>query len=202
MRKRVGVVFIAVATVLSATAAEAQERRFGLTLGAPSAVGIVWRVSDRVAIRPDFTFAVSSGESELAAASLILGEPPSPSSTDGSSVAIGGSALFYLARWDALRTYLSPRVSFAQSTITSSSSASTGRTEGSGRGAAGLFGAEYVLGQRFGVFGEVGLSYSRTTTRHEQKIQGVSQLPGSLLSSTGKSTGVGMLNSVGVIFFF
>ena len=67
------------------------------------------------------------------------------------------SALFYLRSADALRTFVvDPRVSYSYSSITGGA---TGKTW-SGQL---FFGAEYALGRRFGVFGEAGLSYGRTT---------------------------------------
>ena len=35
----------------------AQEEKVGLTMGYPTAVGVLWQVSDLVAIRPEFTWA-------------------------------------------------------------------------------------------------------------------------------------------------
>jgi len=69
---------------------------------------------------------------------------------------VGLSALFYLRSSDALRSFVGPRVSYSYS---GGSGGVAGKTW-SGQ----LFvGAEYALGRRFGVFGEAGLSYGRTT---------------------------------------
>jgi hypothetical protein len=68
---------------------------------------------------------------------------------------IGVSGLFYLRNWDALRSYVGPRVAYGHS----SSSGGASTTTWSGQL---FFGTEYALAHRFGVFGELRVSYGRT----------------------------------------
>ena len=98
---------------------------------------------------------------------------------------VGMSALFYLQRWDALRTFVGPRVSYSHSKFGGGPATST---TWSGQG---LFGTEYTLARRFGVFGEVGLSYARTTgTRVTVTNQAIPLAPNTQWSTT---SGVGLL---------
>ena len=73
--------------------------KVGLVMGYPAAISVVWHASDQIAIRPEITFAASS--SSTTALGLDL-------ESDQFSVSPGVSALFYLAKWDAVRTYVSP----------------------------------------------------------------------------------------------
>jgi len=100
--------------------------------------GVLVPISSTTALRLDGTFSESS-----AGASQTWNE------------SVGMSALFYLGRPDALRSFVGPRVSFSNS-----SSGSAHAKTWSGQL---FFGAEYALGRRFGVFGETGLSYGRTS---------------------------------------
>src|SRR5438067_11504419 len=105
--KLTSVVLLALtAIVVVPRAARAQnEPRVGLTMGYPSSVGVIWHMTNRVAVRPEITFARTTGDSignDLPGASPI-------STSDSTGVGTGISALFYVHRWDALRTYISPR---------------------------------------------------------------------------------------------
>ena len=99
---------------------------------------------------------------------------------------VGMSALFYLRSLDALRTFVGPRVSFSHSGV-SGSSANTWSGQL-------FFGAEYALGRRFGVFGEAGVSYGRTTgTRFGAAGEGILLTPSTFWST---------LNGVGLLYRF
>ena len=50
-------------TVLPDIASAQDEPRIGVTMGYPSAVGILWRAGERIALRPEFTWAMASTES-------------------------------------------------------------------------------------------------------------------------------------------
>ena len=78
----------------------------------------------------------------------------SSSGIDVWSGTIGMSGLFYLRSWDALRSYVGPRVSYSYT----GSGANTKTWSGQF-----FFGTEYALGRRFGLFGELGPSYGRST---------------------------------------
>jgi hypothetical protein len=136
---------------LMTTPAAAQEKgAMGLTISAPSAVGVIWHVSERVAIRPEVSFSFSETDAESANLSDVSSH----------SVTLAGSALFYLGRWDSLRTYAAPRFSYSWA---GSSTGDSGRDLDASQnawGLAGSIGAQYNLGTRFAVFVEAGLMYS------------------------------------------
>jgi hypothetical protein len=75
---------------MGATGAAAQdEGKVGITMGYPAAVGIIWHVSDTVAIRPELSFSGSSSETDRA-------ENITDSESDGWTLGTGISALFYV----------------------------------------------------------------------------------------------------------
>jgi hypothetical protein len=88
---------------LALTPASAQEPGdTGITMSAPSAIGFVWHASSRVAIRPQVTFTVAETDGESSIPDL-----------DSRNVTVAGSALVYAGKWDSLRTYVSPRLSYS-----------------------------------------------------------------------------------------
>jgi hypothetical protein len=141
--------------------------KVGLTTGFPAGIGIQWHLSDKVAIRPEITFSTSS--TETATNSF-------ESEGDSWTISTHISALFYLSTDDRLRTYVSPRFTWSHASSTNQLSSallnpitgvttSESTTTGDGYGLAGSFGAQYGLGDRFVVFGELGLSYAHATTK-------------------------------------
>ena len=82
------VTLVAAVSLCPATSAFAQEKgKVGLTMGYPSAVGFIFHVTDKIAIRPEVNFASSSTEIE---SDLIS------ASSDSFTIGTGVSALFYL----------------------------------------------------------------------------------------------------------
>lgn len=144
--------------LLPSSAAAQEERRVGLTMGIPGAVGLIWQASDRVAVRPEFQFSHLTSESTSPQLGLS-------SASEGWSVSPGVSVLFYLQRWDHLRTYVSPRFSFTRSTNSFVPSGAIDAAESTNKSytGSGSFGAQYALGDRFSLFAEIGLSVTRTT---------------------------------------
>ena len=163
---------------------EPPDHRVGITMGYPTSVGVVFELSDRVWLRPEFSFSVGTSEGS---ASGISG-----TSSDVWTVGIGVSALFYLKNWDALRTYVAPRFAYTRGTTTVDS-AFGGDSDLTSEGFTlnGLFGAQYAFHPRFSVFGEVGVGYTSTETRLSPPVDGKTET-----NSFGTRTGVG------VIFFF
>jgi hypothetical protein len=150
--------------VLLPAAAGAQDKgRAGVTMGYPGTVGVLWHVSENVALRPEFQFSYTSSESSTPDLGLS-------SSSHGWSIAPGASALFYLKRFDNLRTYLSPRFTFSRSTSSfeSGSFGTAATSTNRSYGGSGSFGAQYSPGDRFSVFAEAGLGVTRTTGRSGQ----------------------------------
>lgn len=165
--------------------------KVGLVMGFPAAVGIQWHLSDKVAIRPELSFSTTSTKTTT-----------SSFDSEGDSWNIGTniSALFYLSTDDKLRTYFSPRFTWSHGSNTSELSSalinpitgvttSESTTSNNSYGAGGAFGAQYSLGDRFAVFGELGLNYAQSTTT-------------STTTST-KTTGhgFGTRTAVGIIFY-
>ena len=171
-----------------ATGAAAQDRgKVGITMGYPASVGIIWHVSDTVAIRPELSFSSSSSEASGAGSVTTV-------ESDGWTLGTGISALFYVHDYDRLRTYFSPRFTYNKIKTTNSStngifdSSSTGRA--STYGIAGNFGAEGKIADKFSAFGEVGFGYSHTTTTTTSS------------STRNKSDTWGTRAGVGAIFYF
>src|SRR5580765_1242446 len=106
----------------AASEARAQDTpRVGITMGSPAAVGVIWNVADRFALRPEMTFSGSTSDSSIGD---IVGVTTG-SSNDGFQIGAGLSALIYMGRWDALRTYVSPRFSYSRTRTSGTSTGSS-----------------------------------------------------------------------------
>ena len=159
------------------------ERRVGVVAAHPASFGVLWQVTDGFALRGDGSFDWSTFES---ASTITLGltlpfGPGSSTTTTFRSeasnrdVAFGISALIDLHRRDQLRVYAAPRVAlgFSRTTVTTTqdppsaldrimapeTTTRTSRTPAFDL----MFGASTRIGERFGVFGEIGAGYSRTS---------------------------------------
>lgn len=155
--------------------------RVGLTAGYPGDVGVLWHASDSIAIRPSFTFTHSSGDSASGGAS------------SGWASGVGVSALFYVKKYDNVRTYVSPQFTWSHGSTALQSTAfttvgitSTNTTTGGG----GAFGAQYTPSAHFAVYGEAGVAFSHQKT----SLSGPNTF-----SSTGNSWGT--FAGVGVVFY-
>jgi len=183
IRRTLGLGSLLVALV-PALAAGQETRTVGITMGYPAALGVLWHVSDKVAIRPELTF---GGTSTTTTSSSFDNEG------NGWTVGTGVSAIFYLGSpADKLRTYVAPRFTYAHMSSTvklSSVTNSSTTTTGNGVGGFGLFGAQYAVGDRFTVFGEVafGLTHSSTTS--------------SLLPTKGSGNSWGIHSGAGIVFY-
>ncbi len=195
---RVRVLLGVVMLVLAARSAAAQAAGdVGVTMGYPGAVGVVWHVTDGIAIRPDIALTRSTSESTTSASGVFSGSGLSSTSTsEGWGTSVGVSVLFNVRTIDRLRLYLAPRVAYARSTAdneTGLSGALTGFTaKTTGVLASGSFGSQFNLHDRFAVFGELGLQYTTQTT--------TSDFPGSRTEADG--TTFGLRSAVGVTFYF
>jgi hypothetical protein len=144
--------------------ASAQERgAVGVTMGYPSSVGLIWHVAERLALRPEVSLAKSGTETP---GTRLNG------SGSASTVGVGISALLYVGKWDALRTYVAPRfvysrrsgrtevsgesLSLTPSGVTTTITQTITESTTTSKSAMGLFGATYSLHPHFSVFGEVG----------------------------------------------
>jgi hypothetical protein len=193
---------------LLAGSASAQEMpRVGLVLGYPPQAAVLLTLSDRVSVRPEITWSRSTFEATTTVITFGAGIP-APITTsrlttsDATAVGIGVSGLFYLSSRDGLRTYVAPRVGYTRTRSTNDLGGvaldlrETGpvTTVASSYGAAGSVGAQYTLGSRFAVFGELGVGYSRS---------GRPSSSAPLISDDNvTSTSTAVRSSAGVILFF
>jgi hypothetical protein len=145
---------------VSAGTAQAQEPGdTGLTISVPSAIGMIWHASDRLAIRPDFGFGFNGSD----------GEGVGPDSS-AKNFTVGLSALLYTHRWEELRLYVSPRFVYSYGS-TSTERSVLGDSTQSSWGVTGSVGGQYALGTRFGVFAEAGVGYATQTSESGSPIR-------------------------------
>jgi len=196
MAGRALIVSIILLTIVRA--AEAQEKgQAGLVIGYPASAGVVWHLSERVAVRPDVTFARSSNEQT----NVAVGPFTSPSASSGDSwqVTAGLSALFYVHRRDALRTYVSPRFAYSRTSSTSTNTIAspfggTSRFESAiaQYSAVGSFGVQYSLGRTFSIFGEIGAAYTQSESSSGLTVTRIE----------GTTRSVNTRSGVGVVLYF
>lgn len=163
---------------LAASPAAAQEKgKIGVTMGFPESVGVIWHVTEKLALRPEFSLQWTGSELEQA-------------EIEGNAFSTGLSALFYLRKWDDLATYVSPRYVFSrQRTTVEGRGNRDSETTAQNHLVAGSFGAQYFLGARFSVFGELGLEYGNGSAEDEDE-------------DGPSSNSFGTRSAVGIIFYF
>ena len=170
-------------SLLCVRAASAQERSFGVTMGYPASIGVLWHMSEAVAVRPEFSFDFFSSETEN---NSPLG---GNSSQDGHSVSVGLSALFYFARWDMTRAYVVPRYAYSRTSSSLEGPFTVLRdSTGNGHDVSVSFGAQHTLGDRFAIYGELGFAYARLTT--------------DITTTELRTNRVGTRSGVGVVVYF
>ncbi len=199
--------------LLAATAGVARAQddpKVGLTMGYPSAIGVIWQVADRLAVRPEITLNRSTGDSS----SNDTAGPQPVSSSDSTGVGAGISALWYLSRWEGLRTYVSPRFQYGRTSSSASTPGNTSTTDAitSSYFTCGSFGAQYTLGRHFGLFGEVGVGYTvaNTSLTSTLTVIGPAIVNGVLIPtpisqvvhSSSHSDTIATRSGAGIIFFF
>jgi opacity protein-like surface antigen len=159
-------------------------------MGYPAAVGVLWHVSDKVAIRPELSFAGSSNETSTSTGTL----PEIQIEGDGWSIGTGVSALFYLRKADRLRTYVSPRFTYSHASNTTTTTGlpvtnPRNETSTNAVGFSGSFGAQYAVGDRFSIYGELGFGISHSSSKS-------SNTP-----TRGSGNSWGLRSGVGVVFY-
>ena len=172
---------LAVLTACLAPAlASAQEAgKVGVTMGFPASVGVIWHASEKIAVRPDFSFTHSSTETGS-------GEG------DTDSVGLGVSVLFYTKKWDNAAMYFAPRFQWAHgSSESQSDSGFENSSSGDSYTYSGSVGAQGWVGSRFSVYGEVGLSYNTSSSESS-----------SIFSTEVKSQSFTIRSGVGVVLYF
>jgi hypothetical protein len=190
-RLAVAIGFAAVA--LAGRDAAAQEAgQVGITMGYPSSFGIVWHISDRIAIRPAISLARASNESEDA------------TETDSSSIGVDLSALFYVGKWDNVRAYIAPAYNYSHTSseleisltgLPGPGGNASFDTTTNTHGLRGTVGVQFTPHRRFAVYGETGIEYRWFETEIED---------GSLSLAGRETTGnaLSTRSGVGVIFYF
>jgi hypothetical protein len=198
MHRGLRVVIMGVALTMGASSAEAQQpRKVGFVIGYPTSVGVLWHVSDGIALRPDFAINRQSTETTSTVGGMFTPPQESTSTTTGWNGSAGLSALFFLGSPGDLRFYLTPRVAYGWSRSETESSPrlpQLGEIESESDGflVAGSFGAQYQVHERFRLFGELGLSYS------DQEGETGFELARQSL----RTTSFGLRSGVGVVVFF
>lgn len=174
-------VFVAAILPLLAATAHAQDTgKIGITAQYPASIGVLWQVSNTIALRPDVTFSGAT-----------TGIAGSSANTSGWNVGAEFGVLFYLKRYEHVRTYVAPRLDYGYSRSSVSGPTSISISDSRWAiGATGLFGAEYAPVTRFTVFAEIGFGYSHLTLP--------TGVP-STLSGSGNSWGTRA--AVGAVFY-
>lgn len=189
--------------LLPATATAQPTKPVAVTLGYPAAVGVLWHVTDRLAVRPDVT--LNRSQTKTTATSTTSGLFGGSSAATSSSTqtdttwSAGVSLLVTLADVDDLRVYFVPRVSYLRAT-TSSDTSVLGLTglegfssDNDGVTVLGGVGAHYMLGTRAAVFAESGVQYLRQT--FSSSVLGIT-------GTTSTATSVGLRSAVGFAVYF
>ena len=135
---------VAFAAALCSTPAIGQSPTAGILFQAPVAVGAIWHAAANLAIRPEVSFATST--TDVASAS-----------NTSRNWSVGVSTLHYFGPASDLRTYLSPRVAFARTSITGGSTSTS-----DAKFFSLSFGIQPKLGARASAYGETGISFSST----------------------------------------
>src|SRR5215210_2698394 len=113
MRKRFVVAAMVCLMLPGARAAVAQDApAVGITMGYPG-IGVIWRASERVAVRPEISLSFASTATDT---SLVLPVSVDRETNDW-SIGTGVSVLFYLPKSDNLRTYLAPGFHYNRSSF-------------------------------------------------------------------------------------
>lgn len=182
--RKLPVLAIFLCSLVCVRAASAQDTRsFGVTMGYPASIGVLWHLNEAVAVRPEFSFDFFSSESE--------NESPlaTDTSQDGHSVSVGLSALFYVARWDMTRAYLVPRYAYGRTSSSLEGPFTILRdSKGNSHDVSMSFGAQHNLGDRFAIYGELGFAYERLTT--------------DITTSELRTSRFGTRSGVGVVVYF
>ena len=171
-------VFVAASLALPPAASAQEPGKLGVTMGFPESVGILWHATEKVALRPEFSFEWSSTGDDTA-------------DINGHVFSTGISLLYYVGKHDRLSTYVSPRYSFGRASTSFESDFSGERTTVSHNHLfSGSFGAQYWLSDRFSVFGELGLDYRHTNSEND------------FSDDETNTDGFGTRSAVGIVFYF
>jgi hypothetical protein len=188
MRPLVAIVVLLSAAAVRPAAAQ-PARTVGVTMGYPAGIGVLWHVSDRIALRPDVV--VTRGTTSTTTRSI--GGATTGAQTDWT--ASGGlSALVTMRDIDRLRLYVVPRVAYVRAESSTDDTTGLGAFGSSTDGvlASGALGAQYGLGDRVAVYGEAGVQYLR---QEFESAFGTS-------TSRATLTQVGLRSAIGLVVYF
>jgi hypothetical protein len=196
---RIVLVVLGLAAVSAAPAAAQAPHGVGVTMGYPGGLGVLWHVGSRLALRPEVGLSrASTTTTTTTTFPSLFGAvtPPMTTSTTQTdwTTTVGLSALVTLGDIDRLRLYAVPRVSwFTSSSKTSGATSIAGlASDNDGLQASGAFGAHYGLHERFAVFGELGVQYTRQTLSSSFTTS----------QSSARVTTTGIRSAVGVVVYF
>src|SRR5262245_24581780 len=97
---------MAVSLAVVAPAAAQARGKVGIVMGYPASIGVLWQATDRLAVRPDVTFATGSSDS------TVTGDFSFRSASESWNAGLGLSLIVSVHRSDALRVYVSPQYAF------------------------------------------------------------------------------------------
>lgn len=133
MSRRIALI-VSLLVVAFAPVASAQDKgKVGLVVGYPTTAGVLWQVSDRIAIRGEGSFSWSSSKTEQppdnSSSTFTFNDSSTTVTFGGGSIgatqeshsvsgSVGISALITLTKTDELRTYIAPRVALAMARST------------------------------------------------------------------------------------
>jgi hypothetical protein len=166
-------------------------RQLGLSIGYPTALGVLWQPSARIGIRPELALDFGDSESTVD----FGGFGTSRTSSEFWQAGAGIRALFLVYREENLSLYVSPRYVYLGGKTTTERDASPGiltsgddSTKTTTHRVAGSLGVRYALSSRFGVFGELGVEHGRSKLSESEFASRV--------------TRTGIRSDVGIVFFF
>lgn len=148
-------------TVLPATSRAQERGQVGLTMGVPAAAGVIWHATDRIAVRPEITFAQVTSKADVSL-------PNTSTETSSRQLSYGASLLWYFGSSEGnVRPYVSPRIAYSRITTEDSRPSLPGVDDDDDDPAgtlavSGSLGVQYTPSRRFGVFGEVGVARAHT----------------------------------------
>jgi len=166
--------------LLQAQDKEMSKGKVGLTF---PTTGIIWHVSDRVAVLPNAGYSYSWGDTAYG-------------SSTGWTLGAGVSLRVYAWEWKGLHLFLSPKYSYGRNSGTSdyappTGSPSTSTSIGNSHLISGTWGLQYPISERISIYGDYGLAYSRATS---------SQMPDSV-SGDAHSSSIRTGGSWGLILY-
>ena len=214
MRRGHLVVCVAAALLVGRVAAAQEAGQVGVTMGYPTAVGVLWHLTSRVAIEPEIAISRIRAESQFESTVIIgtttLTTAVLTTTTDGWTSSPGVALRIYVAKWDNVSTYVAPAYSYHRTSTTTTTTApitfpgsgtrtDTRKSLSEAHEMRAMFGVQYAPHRKFSVFGEVGLRYADADLPRVTSVSGAGL--GSA-SSSGTTKSFGNATAVGIAFYF